>query len=263
MKRWIKRVVAVLQSVAVGAAFADGSCQSGFTLRSYPFYDKTGAYIGMRQACAPIPCTSGYQDSTCAAPLRNGAIPQPQCQTGAGWVTVSSAVWQGSRWSDPQCSYSAQPQCPAGFDTSVPSSWTGSGWTQPECVKFTPPPPVVIDPDVACTAAASSHKLSAFDMQVFNSIEQTLTRDAPFQQKTQWRDWSTLPGVNPDWPYGIAGYKGDKVFTGTWTGPWYNKQLACTQQNSWATYCYVNPSNGAVDFLWVNTAGAGNGQCNH
>lgn len=262
MKSWMRWVVAAMLSVAASSAFADGSCRPGFGLRSYPFYDKAGAYIGMRQACAPIPCTLGYQDSTCAVPLRNGAIPQPQCQSGAGWTTVAASVWQGARWSDPQCSYTAQPQCPAGFETTVPSSWTGTGWTQPGCTHVAPPPPVVIDPNVVCTAAASSHTLTSFDMQVFNSIEQTLTRNAPFQQSTPWRDWSTLPGVNPNWPYGV-GYQGDKVFAGTWTGPWYNKQLACREQNTWATYCYVNPSNGAVDFLWVNTAGAGNGQCNH
>lgn len=133
MKRWIKWVVAVLLSAAAGTAFADGSCQSGFTLRSYPFYDKAGVYIGMRQACAPIPCTAGYQDSTCASPLHNGTIPQPQCQSGAGWTTVSASVWQGSRWSEPQCNYAAPPGCPSGYGTASPATWTGSSWTAPVC----------------------------------------------------------------------------------------------------------------------------------
>ncbi|RQS45113.1 hypothetical protein DID99_33345 [Burkholderia sp. Bp8986] len=134
MKSWMKWALAALMSVAASSAFADGSCQPGFGLRSYPFYDKAGAYIGMRQACAPIPCTPGYQDSTCAAPLRNGAIPQPQCQTSAGWTTVSASVWQGSRWSEPQCNYAAPPPgCPSGWGTASPATWTGTNWTAPVC----------------------------------------------------------------------------------------------------------------------------------
>ncbi|TDA45584.1 hypothetical protein EVG18_20820 [Burkholderia pyrrocinia] len=134
MKSWTRWVVTVLLSIGASSAFADGSCQPGFGPRSYPFYDKTGAYIGMRQACAPIPCTPGYQDSTCAAPLRNGAIPQPQCQSGAGWTTVSASVWQGSRWSQPQCNYAAPPPgCPSGWGTASPATWTGTNWTAPVC----------------------------------------------------------------------------------------------------------------------------------
>ncbi len=261
MNRWERVVLGTLLTVAATSAFADPTCRPGFGLRSYPYYDEKGAYIGMRNACAPIPCSPGYEDSTCGVPLRNGAIPQPQCQTGAGWTTVSASVWQGSRWSEPQCNYQPAPSCPQGFDMLSPPTWNGQSWNAPTCAAPLPPAPV-IDPNVVCTAAASGHTLTAFDMQVFNNIEQTLTRNAPFRQSTPWRDWSTLPGVNPNWPYGI-GYQGDKVFTSTWTGPWYNKQLACREQNTWSTYCYVNPSNGAVDFLWVNTAGAGNGQCNH
>ncbi|RQV14949.1 hypothetical protein DF039_20970 [Burkholderia cenocepacia] len=133
MKSWKEWCLAVLLSIGASSAFADGSCQQGFSLRSYPFYDKAGAYIGMRQACAPIPCTPGYQDSTCAAPLRNGVIPQPQCQSGAGWTTVAASVWQGSRWSQPQCNYAAPPGCPSGWGTASPATWTGTNWTTPVC----------------------------------------------------------------------------------------------------------------------------------
>lgn len=251
----------MLLSIGASSAFADGSCQPGFGLRSYPFYDKAGAYIGMRQACAPIPCTPGYQDSTCAAPLRNGEIPQPQCQSGAGWKTVAASVWQGSRWSEPQCSFQLPPSCPAGFDMLSPPTWNGQSWNAPTCAAPLPPAPV-IDPNQVCTAAVNSHTLTAVDMEAFNSIEQTLTSRAPFRQATAWRDWSTIPGLNPDWPYGW-GYQGDKVFVAQLTGPSYNKQLACRVQNSWTGYCYVNPSSGGVDLLWVATSGAGNGQCNH
>ncbi len=263
MKSWEKWCLAVLLSIGASSAFADGSCQPGFSPRSYPFYDKTGAYIGMRQACAPIPCTPGYQDSTCAVPLRNGAIPQPQCQTGAGWTTVAAAVWQGSRWSAPQCNYSAPPSCPPDYDMVGGPSWTGASWTQPTCKPhFTPPPPVVIDPNVVCTAAANSHTMTDFDNEVFKSVDQSMTRNAPFRADGLWRDWSTIPGKNPNYPYGV-GYRGDVVFYGLLSGPWYNKQNACSQQNRWESFCYVNPSTGGVDFFWVNTTGAGSGQCNH
>lgn len=156
MKSWMRWVVAALLSVAASSAFADGSCQPGFGLRSYPFYDKAGAYIGMRQACAPIPCTPGYQDSTCAAPLRNGAIPQPQCQPGAGWTTVAAAVWQGSRWSDPQCGYQAPPTCPPGYTQASSPSWNGSGWVGLQCTPSTPPAPNDGDLAKICSQVAVS-----------------------------------------------------------------------------------------------------------
>lgn len=253
--------MAVLLSIGAGHAFADGSCQPGFGLRAYPFYDKAGAYIGTRQACAPIPCTPGYQDSTCAAPLRNGAIPQPQCQSGAGWTMVTAAVWQGSRWSQPQCNYAAPPSCPPGFDMLSSPVWNGQSWSAPACAAPLPPAPV-IDPNQVCTAAANNYTLTAADMQRLNSANQSITRNAPFRQSTQWQDWSTIPGVNPNYPYNF-GPGGDKVFTGTWTGPWYNNQNACHEQNTWAVLCFINPSNGAVDSLSLNPAGASSGQCNH
>ncbi len=262
MKSWTRWLVAVLLSIGAGHAFADGSCQPGFGLRAYPFYDKAGAYIGTRQACAPIPCTPGYQDSTCAAPLRNGAIPQPQCQSGAGWTMVTAAVWQGSRWSQPQCNYAAPPSCPSGFDTVAASSWTGASWTQPTCTPHITPPPPISDPNQVCTAAANNYTLTAADMQSLNSAGTSITRSAPFRQSTSWQDWSTIAGANQSWPYQF-GPRGDRVFTGTWTGPWYNNQLACHEQNSWAILCFTNPANGAVDSLKVYVAGASNGQCNH
>ncbi len=261
MKSWTRWLVAVLLSIGASHAFADGSCQPGFALRAYPFYDKAGAYIGMRQACAPIPCTPGYQDSTCAAPLRNGAIPQPQCQSGAGWTMVTAAVWQGSRWSDPQCNFQPAPSCPPGFDMLSPPAWNGQSWSAPTCAAPLPPAPV-IDPNQVCTAAANSYTLTAADIKSLSSGDQSITTNAPFRQSTPWQDWSTLPTANPSWPY-LIGYQGDKVFTGTFTGPWYNKQEACREQNSWAILCYVNPSNGAVDHLMVYTLGASSGQCNH
>jgi len=131
--------MAVLLSIGASGASADGSCQPGFGLRSYPFYDKAGTYIGMRQACAPIPCTPGYQDSTCAVPLRNGAIPQPQCQSGPGWTTVAASVWQGARWSDPQCSYQARPSCPPGYDEVAAPNWDGWSWVGQRCQPTAPP----------------------------------------------------------------------------------------------------------------------------
>lgn len=263
MKSWKKWYLAVLLSIGASSAFADGSCQSGFSLRSYPFYDKAGAYIGMRQACAPIPCTPGYQDSTCAAPLRNGAIPQPQCQSGAGWTMVAAAVWQGSRWSEPQCSFQSPPSCPAGFDMLSPPTWNGQSWGAPTCAAPLPPAPV-IDPNQVCTAVASGYRMSDADRRLFASFDGQITRDAPFQVSRTWRDWSTIPGKNPNYPYG-GGYTSDKyvAFYGALTGPWYLYQLACQQSNTWEAFCYVNRSTGTVDYFWINATGANNGQCNH
>ncbi len=263
MKSWMKWGMAVLLLIGASGARADGSCQPGFGLRSYPFYDKAGTYIGMRQACAPIPCTPGYQDSTCAVPLRNGAIPQPQCQTGAGWTTVAASVWQGSRWSDPQCNFQPSPSCPSGFDMLSPPTWNGQSWSAPACAAPLPPAPV-IDPNQVCTAVVSTYRMSDEDKRIFYSIDQQITKDAPFRVKGPWIDWSTAPGVNPNYPYG-GGFTRDKyaVFNAPMTGPWYNKQLACRQQNVWDGFCYVNRSTGGVDKFWVNTTGAGNGQCSH
>lgn len=252
-----------LLSIGAGSAFADGSCQPGFGLRSYPFYDKAGAYIGMRQACAPIPCTPGYQDSTCAVPLRNGAIPQPQCQTGAGWTTVAASVWQGARWSAPQCSFQAPPSCPAGWDMLSPPTWNGQSWGAPACAAPLPPAPV-IDPNQVCTAVTTSYRMSDEDKRLFYAVDGKITNDAPFRVSKPWRDWATLPGKNPNYPYG-GGFSKDKyvAYYGGLTGPWYLYQLACHQSNTWEAFCYVNRSTGSVDYFWVNANGAPNGQCNH
>lgn len=139
MKRWEGWVLGTLLLVGATSAFAEGGCQSGFTPRMYPFYDRAGQYIGTRAMCAPIPCAPGYQDSTCAVPLRNGAIPQPQCQNGPGWTTVAASVWQGARWSDPQCSYQARPSCPPGYDEVAAPNWDGWNWVGQQCQPTAPP----------------------------------------------------------------------------------------------------------------------------
>ena len=114
-------------------------------------------FAGNSAFAAPVVCSPGYQDSTCLTPLHQGPIPAPTCQSGAGWTTVSSAVWQGSHWSQPQCAYQNQPVCQSGYTTVSAASWTGSGWTQPVCVPPQPqtPPPLTGVP--ACDAAAVSN----------------------------------------------------------------------------------------------------------
>jgi hypothetical protein len=100
--------------------------------------------LGHSAFATPVQCSAGYQDSTCLTPIRQGPTAAPTCSTGAGWTTVSPAVWQGYQWSQPQCAYQSQPVCPSGYTTASAATWTGSSWTQPVCVPpqaQTPPPP--------------------------------------------------------------------------------------------------------------------------
>lgn len=221
MKSWMKWVLAALMSVVASSAFADGSCQPGFGPRSYPFYDKNGAYIGMRQACAPVPCTPGYQDSTCAVPLRNGAIPQPQCQSGAGWTTVAASVWQGSHWSQPQCNYAAPPGCPSGYGTASPATWTGTYWTAPVCTAPAQDPSTR-DWAQICTDAVRNYQNGQYRM-TFNNNEFI---------RFQWGDGVvTMNGGG--WGKGPLYYDGDY------------------RGNDWQFVCAVRIDNGAVHHLYV------------
>ena len=105
---------------------------------------------------APVRCSYGYQDSTCTTPIRNGPIPQPQCSTGAGWTTTAAAVWQGSRWSAPQCNYQAPSTCPVGQVMTSPPVWNGSSWSQPACQLPAPQLPAQKNWAQICNAAVAA-----------------------------------------------------------------------------------------------------------
>lgn len=96
---------------------------------------------------APARCSYGYQDSSCTSPIQNAPVPQPQCQSGAGWTTVVASVWQGSRWSTPQCSYQPAPTCPPNYTQTSSPTWTGSSWADLQCTPSTPP--ALTDSDLA------------------------------------------------------------------------------------------------------------------
>jgi hypothetical protein len=105
-----------------------------------------GALIAHIGLATPILCSPGYQDATCLTPFVSAAAPAPACRTDPGWTTTAPAVWQGSQWSQPQCSYQAQQVCPVGTTTVSPSTWTGSSWTQPTCQVQAPQPPQALTP---------------------------------------------------------------------------------------------------------------------
>ncbi|CAE6956656.1 hypothetical protein [Paraburkholderia domus] len=115
-----------------------------------------GMLIGTSAFANPVICSPGYQDATCVTPIVHAPIPAPTCSSGAGWTTVSPAVWQGSHWSTPQCSFKGQPACPAGQTTTSAATWNGSAWTQPVC---TQPAQGNSSPTgvAACDAAAASN----------------------------------------------------------------------------------------------------------
>ncbi|VWB21655.1 hypothetical protein BLA24064_00850 [Burkholderia latens] len=106
--------------------------------------------------------------------------------------------------------------------------------------------------------------MSDADKTNFYNQDGQITQNAPFRVSNQWRDWTSIPGKNPNYPYG-GGFSADRyvVFYGGLTGPWYLYQLACHQSNTWEAFCYVNRSTGSVDNFWINPTGAPNGQCNH
>ena len=114
---------------------------------------------------SPSRCSVGYADSTCVSRINSpyqvaptcsntagwvtvtpavwagshftspvcSYTPPPTCSTDPGWVTSAAATWNGSIWNAPVCTYVAQPTCPSGQTTITAASWTGNGWTSPTC----------------------------------------------------------------------------------------------------------------------------------
>lgn len=79
-------------------------------------------------SAAPVRCSPGYQDASCASPLSAPPQTPPSCSTDAGWQTITAATWIGSKYSTPVCSYTAPPTCPSGSTQATPATWNGTEW---------------------------------------------------------------------------------------------------------------------------------------
>lgn len=112
-------------------------------MRLYAWLLAAAALLGLNPADAapPVRCSPGYQDSSCAHVLLNPPQTPPTCPNGAGWRTVSPAVWLGSKYSTPNCSFTAAPSCPGGYSEAVAPTWDGTAWVGQQCVLIPPPPP--------------------------------------------------------------------------------------------------------------------------
>jgi hypothetical protein len=82
---------------------------------------------------APVLCSPGYQDASCASPLSAPPQTAPTCSTDAGWQTITAAIWIGSQYSTPVCSYTAPPTCPSGSTQVTPATWNGTAWSGLVC----------------------------------------------------------------------------------------------------------------------------------
>lgn len=84
-------------------------------------------------SAAPVRCSPGYQDASCASPLSAPPQTAPSCSADAGWQTITAATWIGSKYSTPVCSYTAPPTCPPGNTQLTPATWNGTTWTGLVC----------------------------------------------------------------------------------------------------------------------------------
>ncbi|WP_410199469.1 hypothetical protein [Burkholderia cenocepacia] len=202
----------------------------------------------------PVVCSSGYQDNTCLTPIRHDPIPAPQCAQGPGWVTTGSPVWQGSHWSQPQCSYQAPPSCPAGMQQTAAPTWTGSQWTQPGCQAVPPP---VVNPIAGC-AQAIAQRQSAYGISDANAatdppvLEANNTMRWHYWTANNYSDWKiTWNGV-----YAPAKQSGN-LFSFTTNGHFvvvkgarldygYDPGSGMEQQNFVAAVCEADPNTGTV-----------------
>lgn len=84
-------------------------------------------------AFAGSTCVFGAQDNTCLTRIVNAPEVASTCSTGAGYQTVTSAVWEGSHWSLPVCSYTPPPTCASGTTQTTAPTWTGTTWIDQVC----------------------------------------------------------------------------------------------------------------------------------
>lgn len=130
-------------------------------------------YLGLTLAATaafaqPARCSSGYQDASCVGYLANPPQVAPTCSTGAGWQTTSAAVWQGSHYSSPGCSYTAPPTCPSGTTQTGNPTWNGSSWVGLVCTPPSAPPnPLATSAGTATSYGFFTTKAGAAGSQVF------------------------------------------------------------------------------------------------
>lgn len=99
---------------------------------------------GQAFAAGPSRCAPGYQDSSCVGVLLNAPQAAPTCSAGAGWTTTAPATWAGSKYTPPQCSFTAAPNCAPGYVQSQAPNWNGTQWVGLQCAPaITPPGPPV------------------------------------------------------------------------------------------------------------------------
>lgn len=202
----------------------------------------------------PVSCSSGYQDNTCLTPIHHDPTPAPKCSTDPGWITTGNAVWQGSHWSQPQCSYQPPPSCPAGMQQTAAPTWTGSQWTQPSCQQPILPP---VDPISQC-AQAIEQRQAGYGITDANAatdppvLEANNTLRWHYWTANNYSDWKiTWNGVYapPKQNGNLFSFTSNGRFLvvkGTrWNGG-VDPGSGMEQQNFIAAVCEANPTTGAV-----------------
>lgn len=153
------------------------------------------AMTGGHALAAPINCTPGFEDSTCAARITAAAQTPPACPASTatvGVITDAPAQWQGSHFSAPvcesvpipgnctqingngyyntanwswngsawvgqTCGHTAPPVCPSGETETTAPTWNGSSWVGQVCTL--PPDPQTAGGN-ACAAAMTGNNLA-------------------------------------------------------------------------------------------------------
>jgi hypothetical protein len=123
--------------------------------------------VAVAAQAGPMRCTPGFQDSSCQGVLLNPPQTPPTCSNAAGWTTTSPAVWQGSHYSAPGCTYTPPPACPANYTMTSAPTWNGSSWSAPVCTPTTPPTPLKLSAGEAAQYGYFTPKLSAAGSQTF------------------------------------------------------------------------------------------------
>jgi hypothetical protein len=202
----------------------------------------------------PASCAPGYQDNTCLTPIHHDPIAAPKCSTDPGWVTMGNPVWQGSHWSQPQCSYQPPPKCPDGTNQVGSPAWTGSQWTQPSCQRPTLP---IVDPIAQC-AQAIEQSQAGYGITDANAatdppvLEENNTLRWHYWTANHYSDWKlTWNGVyaSPKQQGNLFSFTSNGHFLvvkATRRDDGVDPGSGMEMQNFVAAVCEANPTTGAV-----------------